>query len=350
MLYLISYVLYLVSTVLIGVACGIGAGVLVGIIYWVIYTQWKKRHRNTKQTKRRKTYEEVKQSLIIKQDSIPPFNIPCIPIRVQEPLEHSTSNSDISPIKSPLLKDFRQGRRGSVPLDQLCTQSAQVRRKLSPASPPSIFAVNERAIKNLTTSDKRKNRFAARSSTSPLGKLDISLFYDQDFQNLQIRINRGTQVYPPGSIEDLTELVVSIAVVYDGKQIFHDITKPVEASANPDFNQQLTVKGLTSNQMRVGTLKLTLKNNNTDSPISVAYYPLSSVPYNLFTNETVRLNEVEEIDEVGFWRQVWVESCNLNVHPFIHHHSYASIFFSCVQFLFSIDNYANKCHPLWLVY
>ena len=43
---------------------------------------------------------------------------------------------------------------------------------------------------------------------------------------------------------------------------------------------------------------MTLKNNNTDSPISVAYYPLSSVPYNFVANETVRLNEVEDIDEI----------------------------------------------------
>lgn len=238
-----------------------------------------------------------------------------IPLHVQEPLEPPSTNGDTSPerLKSPILKDIRQGRRGSVPLDQLITQSAQVRRKLSPASPPSVFAINNQAIENLTNIQKRKKKFGglARSSTSPLGKLDFTLFYDQDFQNLQVHIIRGAQVYPPGSFEHLTELFVSVAVVFDGKLIWHDKTRPTEASSNPDFNEQLTVNGLTSNQMRVGTLKLTIKNNSTDAPISVAYYPLSSVPYNFLTTETVRMNEVEPIDEVtlfGDLRQVWVES------------------------------------------
>ncbi|XP_031564511.1 synaptotagmin-1-like [Actinia tenebrosa] len=300
------------TEVLVGVACGIGAGILVGIIYWAVFIRSKKKPKNIKQTKHHKTYDQAKQNLIIKPDSIPAFDIPCYPLHVQEPVLPSSASSDIllERQKSPIPKDIRQGRRGSVPLDQLITQSAQVGRKISPTpkSPPSIYAINNQAIENLENIQKKRGkRIAAihRSSTSPLGKLEFSLYYDQDFGNLQIHIIRGSQVYQTESSEDLMELVVSVAVVFDGKQIWHDKTHPTEATTNPEFNEQLTIHGLTSNQMRVGTLKLTIKNNITDSPISVAYYPLSTVPYNFLTTETVRLNEVEDIDEAKLfqWRQ-----------------------------------------------
>ncbi|KAK3733258.1 hypothetical protein QZH41_011101, partial [Actinostola sp. cb2023] len=259
--------------------------------------------RKERLKKKRRSSSSIPSGQAIIKPRIPTFTIPpIVPIPIQTPTTREIQPVVFSPPSDGSSRG-NGGRRCSVLLDDIRTS---VSMKGSPPSrklgPSAISSTNEPAIANLYKQQKKaiakKSRLKHSSTSSSLGKLEFSLFYDQNVQELQIYVVRGVQLYFPGS-DGPASLVLKAVIVVDGEQVWQDKTKATEPSGDPDFSEQLIVHGLSVNRMRKGSLKLIVLDDKTGEAAGEVVYPLSSLPFNSFTTEVLKLTEIEMEDYVA---------------------------------------------------
>ncbi|XP_032226730.1 synaptotagmin-11 [Nematostella vectensis] len=266
------------TQVIIGIVSGLSAGLVIVIVY-LLYLHF----RQPKSGRDEKKFDDQKlRSRSIVQNEIPNFCIPTtFPLAIQEPHRHnkefleSQDEFDSTPVLNhTVVQPPSSPRRCSVQLEQILTRSPAHQT----GTPPQWQG-------------KKRS-----GSTTALGQLEFSIFYDEGFKVLQVYVIKGMQIFLPGS-EHPPDTFVRVSMTSGTRKLWEQSTGVAHRSCQPKYNEKLDFAGLDSNRIKECLLSFMVFEASQRVPISECVYGLVDLPFNVFVTEVLKLSDTEYIEK-----------------------------------------------------